>query len=128
LQPKRNDLECEARDDIKVPFCVTIQKYYRGHLGRRVVSLWRNEYQNIQVWRALCHSCAVTITRYWRGYASRKMAAFCRGKIVEYLLKLRKAEAKEDEDEFFNDLKFYKHERCFGSYSSDSSAPRLQYY
>jgi hypothetical protein len=110
----RNFLESDHGCNVQILApAVTIQKYYRGHTGRKAALLWRNEYKNIQVWRALYHSCAITITRYWRGYSSRRMAAFCREKMVKYFINLRKAEAKEDEDVFLNMGNFNKTRRLF---------------
>lgn len=115
---ERNTSKHDCHNIRQIASSLVIQKYYRGHIGRKAVLLWRNHYESNQVWRALCHSCAVTITRHWRGYSSRKMAASYREQMVEYLFTLRKDEAKEDEDVFLNMMKATTQRRYFLSYSS----------
>jgi hypothetical protein len=88
-----------------------IQKHYRRYLGKKAFCLWKTERESIQAWNALCHASSIAISRYWRGYVARVLAQKLRADMVEYLLNMRKIEVDQDEDEYWNSLKFGKYRR-----------------
>jgi len=67
----------------------TIQRYYRGHIGRRVAGLWREHTLRLQFSHALYLASSTTISRYWRGYKGRQDAGELRRAMAEFILAMR---------------------------------------
>jgi hypothetical protein len=96
---------------LKQSSAVMIQKHYRRYLGKKAFCLWKTERESIHAWNTLCHASSIAISRYWRGYVARVLAQKLRAEMVEYLLNMRKIEVDQDEDEYWNSLKFGKYRR-----------------
>ena len=90
---------------------VTIQKLYRGHLGRKVGSRWKLEIRSVKAWSALCQASAIAISRYWRGYSARVRAEKVRIELTNYIIELRRVEAEIEDDEYWESLYFGKFRR-----------------
>lgn len=88
-----------------------IQALYRGHLGWKAGRRWRLHMERIMVWHALSHASAICISRWWRGHRARKIVAERQKEIAKYILALRRAEAEEDENEYWSTLKFGERRR-----------------
>ncbi len=67
----------------------TIQRYYRGHIGRRAAGLWREHTLRKQASHALYLACSTTISRHWRGYKGRQDAGELRRAMAEFILAMR---------------------------------------
>ena len=78
---------------------VVLQRYYRGHIGRKAARRWKYKYQDILALYALCNASAITITRIWRGFLARQEASLLRKQMAVYILELREADLREEEAE-----------------------------
>ena len=74
----------------------TIQRYYRGHIGRRVAGLWREHSLKLQFSHALYIASSTTISRYWRGYKCRQDAGELRRAMAEFILAMRQIDLDAD--------------------------------
>jgi hypothetical protein len=54
----------------------------------------------------LCNCCAITISRVYRGHVGREIAAGLRRELTAYILSIREAEIKEEEEEYWDNLRF----------------------
>jgi hypothetical protein len=90
---------------------VIIQKHYRRYLGKKVYFLWKTQRESIQAWNVLCHASSTSISRFWRGYVARDLADRLRIEMVKYLLHMRKKEVEQDEEEYWNSLRFGKYRK-----------------
>ncbi len=96
---------------MEIASAVKIQKHYRGYLGRNVAHQWRMHIENIRAWHALSHASAITVTRWWRGHVGRKISAQKQMEMAKYIIELRRVEAEQDEDEYWESLKFGQRRR-----------------
>ena len=78
---------------------ITIQRYYRGHIGRNAASLWRDYFSRIQAHRALCVACSTTISRYWRGWKGRQEAKGVRREMAEFIIAMRQIDLDAEQRE-----------------------------
>ena len=78
---------------------VTIQRYYRGHIGRKAASLWRDHFSRIQAHNALCVACSTTISRYWRGWKGRQEAEGVRREMAEFIIAMRQIDLDAEQRE-----------------------------
>ena len=69
---------------------LTIQRVYRGHIGRKVFRQWSQVKAKYDAWNALCHACAITISRVWRGYKARLRVSMMKRDLVQFILRLRR--------------------------------------
>jgi hypothetical protein len=69
---------------------LTIQRVYRGHIGRKVCRRWSQEKAKCDAWNALCHASAIIISRVWRGYHARCKFSMMERDLAQYILQLRK--------------------------------------
>ena len=85
---------------------IIIQRHYRGHLGRKVAERWARLRGNIRAFNALCNGSAIAISRVYRGHIARKQAAALRSDLAAYILSVRESEIKEEEDQYWANLRF----------------------
>jgi len=78
---------------------VTIQRYYRGHIGRKAASLWREHFFRIQAHHALYVACSTTISRYWRGWRGRQKAKDTRREMAEFIIAMRQIDLDAEQTE-----------------------------
>lgn len=78
---------------------VTIQQYYRGHIGRKAASLWREHFSRIQAHHALYVACSTTISRYWRGWKGRQEAKVRRREMAEFIIAMRQIDLDAEQTE-----------------------------
>mmetsp|Transcript_23616 Transcript_23616/g.36590 ORF Transcript_23616/g.36590 Transcript_23616/m.36590 type:complete len:490 (-) Transcript_23616:126-1595(-) len=79
---------------------VTIQRLYRGHLGRKVAGRWRHKKAELDVVFHKMSGCAVEIQRTWRAHRGRVRTAALRAEVTAFILKLRAEEAALDEEQY----------------------------
>ena len=84
---------------LKESSALVIQRYYRGHLGRKAASRWKNKHEDILSLYALCNASAITITRVWKGFLARKEASALRKSMAAYILELREADLRVEREE-----------------------------
>lgn len=78
---------------------VTVQRHYRGCIGRRAAGLWRERKLRMQARHAFYLACSTTISRYWRGYKGRQEAKELRRKMAEFIMTLRQIDLNEEQRE-----------------------------
>mmetsp|Transcript_47459 Transcript_47459/g.71844 ORF Transcript_47459/g.71844 Transcript_47459/m.71844 type:complete len:199 (-) Transcript_47459:113-709(-) len=99
---KAQRLNFETKKKRKGMICaLMIQRYYRGHLGRKVSKRWKMKRAEINAMNALMNGCAIAISRIWRGYRDRQRADALRKEMAEFIVAIRAQEAQEDLDEYW---------------------------
>ena len=78
---------------------VTIQRYYRGRIGRRAADLWRQHRLRMEAHNALYVACSTTISRYWRGYKGRYEAKQLRREMAEFIIAMRQIDLDAEQRE-----------------------------
>ena len=78
---------------------VIIQRYYRGHIGRKAASLWREHFSKLQAHHALYVACSTTISRYWRGWKGRQEAKDVRREMAEFIIAMRQIDLDAEQRE-----------------------------
>jgi len=91
-QKKKTSLEAASS--------VTIQRRYRGHLGRKVAGRWRHKRAELNAVFDKMSGGAVEIQRTWRAHRGRARTAALRAEVTAFILKLRAEEAALDEEQY----------------------------
>lgn len=78
---------------------LTIQKHFRGMIGRKVADSWKKEISFQKTYRALCNSCATTIARCVRGHFAREYVRRLKQDMVEFMMNLRLEDLRKGEEE-----------------------------
>jgi len=79
--------------------CVsTIQKVYRGHIGRKAARRWALKRAELGAMNALLNSTAIAIQRIYRGYAARLFAVQKRTEMAQFIALMRVQESQQDEE------------------------------
>ncbi|KAL7533865.1 hypothetical protein ACHAWF_004647 [Thalassiosira exigua] len=79
----------------------TVQRVFRGHLGRTVARVRGRERQRAERAVALENACATDIARAWRGYCGRLDAGYLRAEMAKFLYEVREEEARDEEEEYW---------------------------
>jgi hypothetical protein len=74
----------------------TVQRVYRGHLGRKVAKMRSFQLQRAHSANILMNACATAIERVWRGYCGRMDAKYLRKEMAEFLFAIREEEANDE--------------------------------
>ena len=80
----------------------TIQRYYRGHLGRKAALRWALKKAEIGAINALLNAAAIFIQRIYRGYLARVEAIETRAQMAQFIALMRAQEAAEDEEQYWD--------------------------
>lgn len=78
----------------------TVQRYYRGYIGRKRVMKIKQERQKEALALAYLNLCATDMQRLYRANRGRRDAEQLRMEMAEFLFSLRVQEASREEDEF----------------------------
>lgn len=78
---------------------LTIQKHFRGMIGRKVADSWKKEISFQKTYRALCTACATTIARCVRGHFAREYVRRLKQDMVEFMMNLRLEDLRKGEEE-----------------------------
>ena len=109
---KRKRLEKERLEKIKIKewetrkkmaqqqLATTVQRVYRGHLGRKIAKVRAAKQEREDYAEALANDCATDIARVWRGYCGRIDAGFLRAEMAKFLFQIREEEARDEEMEY----------------------------
>ena len=107
---KRHRLERDRMDAIKTRhwenrratarqrLAMTVQRIYRGHLGRKATRLRATEVKSAEILTKMRNECVVDISRVWRGYCARKDADYLRDELARFVFAIRLDEAKDEEE------------------------------
>ena len=96
----------QLKSTIERASAIIIQRYYRGHLGRKVGKRWKRLRTNLHAYNALCNGSAIAISRVYKGHIARKYAALLRKDLAEYVLSIREIEINEEEEQYWANLRF----------------------
>jgi len=89
------------RQKLEFACVTTIQRMYRGHLGRKAAKRWALKRAELGAMHALLHSTAVCVQRCYRGYLARVNAAKKRAEMAAFIALMRAQEAKSDEEVYW---------------------------
>ena len=78
---------------------LTIQKHFRGMIGRKVADSWKKEISFQKTYRALCTACATTIARCVRGHFAREYVRRLKQDMVKFMMNLRLEDLRKGEEE-----------------------------
>jgi len=83
---------------------ITVQKVFRGYLGRKSTSIIQANQERTKSAEALMNNCATDIARVWRGYCGRIDAGYLRAEMAKFLFAIREEEARDEAEEYTNRL------------------------
>ena len=76
----------------------TLQRMYRGHLGRKAGRRWALKRAEINAMHYLLNSTAICLQRVWRGYLGREYTVKKRREMAYFIALMRQQEAEDDEE------------------------------
>lgn len=76
----------------------TLQRVYRGHLGRKAAKRWALKRGEIGAMHHLLNSTAICLQRAWRGYLGRELTKKTRREMAYFIALMRQQEAEDDEE------------------------------
>eukprot|EP01038_Epipyxis_sp_PR26KG_P004789 gene4789-6716_t len=89
------------RQRLETASICTLQKVYRGHLGRKAAKRWALKRAELGAMTALLNAAAICLQRYWRGYMARDLAVYKRMEMAQFIALMRVQEAEIDEELFW---------------------------
>ena len=93
-----------------------IQRYFRGHLGRKAAFRWALKKAEIGAINALLNSAAIFIQRIYRGYLARLEAIETRAQMAQFIALMRAQEAAEDEEQYWDTHPYSRFKRNAKAY------------
>ena len=90
------------RQNLEKNAIATIQRVYRGFIGRKVARRWALKRAELAAMNALLNATAIFIQRVWRGYLARKEAKSLREEMAKFIALMRLEEAQADEDLYWD--------------------------
>ena len=89
----------------------TLQRVYRGHLGRKAARRWAMKRAELTAINALMNAAATCVQRVWRGYLARVRAIETRAEMAYFIALMRTQEAETDEQEYWETHPFQRAKR-----------------
>ncbi len=89
------------RQKLEFGSVITIQRVYRGHLGRKAAKRWALKRAELGAMNALLHATATCIQRVYRGYLARVLTIRTRAEMAQFIALMRAQEAQADEEVFW---------------------------
>lgn len=86
------------RQRLELDCVCTLQKVYRGHIGRKAAKRWALKRAELGAMNALLNSTAIAIQRVYRGYAARVYTIQKRTEMAHFIALMRVQEAQQDEE------------------------------
>ena len=100
---RRQRLEKEAT--------TTLQRVYRGHLGRKTAVRWALKRAELEAMNSLLNAAAIAIQRVYRGYLGRLDARETRIEMAHFIALMRAQEATADEMVYWDTHPLSKYNR-----------------
>jgi outer membrane murein-binding lipoprotein Lpp len=88
-----------------------IQRFYRGHLGRKAAKRWAMKRAEMTAINALLNAAAVCLQRVWRGWLGRKEAKETRAEMAYFIALMRAQEAEQDEEEYWETHQWQRYKK-----------------
>lgn len=89
------------RQKLEVASISLIQKFYRGHLGRKAAKRWALKRAELGAMNALLNATAIAIQRVYRGYKARVYAVVKRTEMAQFIALMRVQESAQDEEVYW---------------------------
>jgi hypothetical protein len=86
------------RQRLEMESVSTIQKVFRGHVGRKAARRWALKRAELGAMHALLTATAICMQRYWRGYVARCFAIQKRMEMAQFIALMRVQESEMDEE------------------------------
>lgn len=86
---------------------LTIQRIFRGYLGRKDAENWAKERAAMEALQALQKASAITIARIWRGTVGRRRAKSIRNSMIEFIANIRAEEVVQDEQDYWEQNRWF---------------------
>ena len=89
------------RQKLEFGSVITIQRVFRGHLGRKAAKRWALKRAELGAMNALLHATATCLQRVYRGYQARVLTVRTRAEMAQFIALMRAQEAQADEEVFW---------------------------
>ena len=89
------------RQKLELASVTTIQRVFRGHIGRKAAKRWALKRAELGAMNALLNSTAICIQRCYRGYLARVLTVRKRAEMAQFIALMRAQEAQADEEVFW---------------------------
>jgi hypothetical protein len=89
------------RQKLEFGSVLTIQRVFRGHLGRKAAKRWALKRAELGAMNALLHATATCLQRVYRGYQARVLTVRTRAEMAQFIALMRAQEAQADEEVFW---------------------------
>lgn len=93
--------EIVRRQKLELASVGTIQRAYRGHIGRKAASRWALKRAEMNALNIIMNAAATCLQRIWRGYLARILAVETRAEMAYFIALMRAEEAAHDEEEYW---------------------------
>ena len=80
---------------------VTIQRIYRGHIGRKAARRWFLKRAELKAMTHLLNAAAICVQRIYRGHLARTFAVVKRTEMAQFIALMRVQEAQSDEEMYW---------------------------
>jgi hypothetical protein len=89
----------------------TLQRVYRGHLGRKAAKRWRMKRFELDAINALFNAASTCIQRIYRGHLGKRRSKDKRAEMAYFIALMRAQEAEQDEEEYWEMHQFQRYKR-----------------
>jgi len=89
------------RQKLEFGSVITIQRYFRGHVGRKAAKRWALKRAELGAMNALLNAAATCVQRCYRGYIARVLTIRTRAEMAQFIALMRAQEAQADEEVFW---------------------------
>jgi hypothetical protein len=89
------------RQKLEFNSVTTIQRVFRGHVGRKAAKRWALKRAELGAMNALLNATAICIQRCYRGYLARVLTVRKRAEMAQFIALMRAQEAQADEEVFW---------------------------
>jgi len=103
--------ELVFRQKLEANSITSIQKVFRGHLGRKAAKRWALKYAEFTSMFNLMSSCQVCIARYWKGYITRVRTINKRLEMASIIALKRAQETSFDEEVYWETHPYQRFKR-----------------
>ena len=103
--------ELVFRQKLEANSITSIQKVFRGHIGRKAAKRWALKYAEFTAMYNLLTSCQVCIARYWKGYITRVRTINKRLEMASIIALKRAQETTFDEEVYWETHPYQRFKR-----------------
>lgn len=89
------------RQKLETDSICTVQRVFRGHIGRKAAKRWALKRAELGAMNALLNAASIFVQRVYRGYRARCLAIKKRIEMAQFIALMRAQEAASDENVFW---------------------------